>query len=229
MNENDLERRLRNERGPREEGYVAAQLPADLGRDGGQRGKSSLRRAALIAPAAVAGVLAVALVSAALSGWAPFAVGDLPSTMPSATASASGVADCAATDLDLSAEPWGAAAGSRGTVVTIALASGHEPCLIQRHVLAAIADADGNILVSADVAPVNDLVELKPDDRFMVGVSWSNWCSGAIAEPVALELALASGLPVVEVSVPAGADPVPPCLGENQPSALSVTELQSLE
>jgi hypothetical protein len=109
-------------------------------------------------------------------------------------------------------------------VVTIQLADGRYPCIVQRNIGASIDDANGTTLVSAVVLMIYDPVVLNPGDEFTVGVAWSNWCAGTVAEPVSL--ALSSGGVELPVDVPDGTDPVPPCLGENMPSDLTVTGLQ---
>ena len=70
----DLERALRSQSGPREEGYRPMQLPPSLD-EAHERRRSSLARTATLVPAGVAAFLVVAVVGAALSGWSPFGVG----------------------------------------------------------------------------------------------------------------------------------------------------------
>jgi hypothetical protein len=83
MSDQDLERRLRTERGPREEGYLAAQLPPNL--EGNEHGRrSALLSTAVVLPAAAAGVLVVAVAGALVSGGP----GPIPGTSPSPSASA---------------------------------------------------------------------------------------------------------------------------------------------
>jgi hypothetical protein len=230
MNNDDLERRLRDEHGPREAGYVSTPL-ADAP-DGSPRSPHGGRtmRGALILGSVAAGVLAVAAASALLSPGTPeggFGAGSSEPTTPTVSASPPAPLDCQSMDLALTAEPWGAAAGSRGTVVTVRLADGRYPCFVQRNVGASIRDANGEVLVSAYVPMIYDPVTLNPGDEFTVGIAWSNWCAGDVAEPVSLSVGLSAGSEDVVVPVPHGADPVPPCLGENEPSNLSSTGLQT--
>src|SRR5215211_1676734 len=132
MNDNDLERQLRSQRGPREGGYVPTQLPMRLDSNSpSSRGHSWLLRAAVSVPVAVAGALAVAVMSGVLSGPGPAGVGNgSPLVSPSPSASSTPAAStevrvCAVSDSRVGAEPWGAAAGSRGTVVTVSLTEDH--------------------------------------------------------------------------------------------------------
>jgi hypothetical protein len=225
MNDNDLERRLRSETGPREGGYRAVPLPDAPDSPARASKGGRLMQAGLVLATVGAGVVAVLAASALMSPDAPNGgVGAGGTSTPQATATPREPAACQPADLGLTAEPWGGAAGSRGTVVTISLADGRYACYLQRHIGGEIWDADGKPLVGAYVPAIYDPVPVNPNDVFTVGVSWSNWCGDDVAEPVALRLS--SDRAAFPVEVPDGADPVPPCMGENQDSTLNVTELQ---
>jgi hypothetical protein len=230
MNDKDLERELRSQHGPREEGYVPTQLPMSLDAEhAGNSGPSWLLRAAVFVPVAVAGVLAVGVVSGILAGPGPNEFGSSGSASPSASSTpvaSTGTGACGTTDVILSAEPWGGAAGSRGTVVTVGLAPGRDHCQLPSPLGASITNADGHPVVSSyqNLGGRPVWVWLEPGSALTVGVTWSNWCAGKVAEPVSLDL-WSEGV-ALPVDVPDGADPVPPCLGEGEPSSLSVTELQ---
>ena len=226
MSNDDLERRLRTESGPREQGYAPTPLPDAPGALPPARRPRRAMQGALVLATVGAGVLAVAAVSALMSPGAPgggVGEGGDPTVTPVATTSPRLPTDCQPADLELTAEPWGGAAGSRGTVVTIGLADGRYPCIVQRHIGGAIADANGETLVAAVVPLIYDPVLIEPDSAFTVGVSWTNWCGAEVARPVSLTLGFSPPLPV---EVPAGTDPVPPCMGENAESALNVTQVQ---
>jgi hypothetical protein len=232
MNDNDLERQLRAQHGPREEGYTPTRLPMSLEEARTRTaGPSPLMRTALFAGAAVAGVLAVAVAAAVLSGPGYRGVGGTNDESPSPSASApwSPVA-CVPVDVTMTAEPWGGAAGSRGTVVTFSIADGRLPCLLDlSEPTAEVRDANGTVLVRSASAGGSHPMLLAPGESFTAGVEWSNWCAGVPAAPLSLYLAVADdGWPApVLVEVPSGdLDPVPPCMGSNAPSSLSVTELQ---
>jgi hypothetical protein len=233
MNDKDLERQLRSQHGPREEGYVPSQLPMTL--DAGRGGSRTpwLLRAAIFVPAAVAGALAVGVVSGILSGPGSHGFGGTTSASPlpsSAPVASTGIGTCGPGDVALLAEPWGAAAGSRGTSVTVTPADGHDACTTTTAVSGQVTDANGSVLVRGEQAGSGGSIVLDPDAVFTVGVAWSNWCGDEPAAPVALWLRLEGWPEAVAVKVAAGGgDPVPPCLGEQQPSTLSLTELQPQE
>jgi uncharacterized protein DUF4232 len=237
MNDQDLERDLRTQRGPREEGYAPVRLPMALG-EAPVAGRETPRlpRAAMLVAAGLAGALVVAIVAGAFSGSGP-GVGATDSASPSADTStspsaaastpASGGGACGPQDVTLTAEPWGGAAGSRGTVVTLTLAGGHQACTLGKGLAAEMADANGSVLVTTAATEPGGLVALEPGASFTVGITWSNWCGTAPAAPVTLQLKMSGWEAFVAVPVPTGgADPVPPCLGSTEPTVLSWSGLE---
>jgi len=229
MNDNDLERDLRSQRGPREEGYVPARLPMAL-EDAPAAGRrpSRLPRAAMLVAAGLAGALAVAFAAGVFSGPGP-GVGANGSTSPSAEAStpASGGGACGPQDVSMTGEPWGGAAGSRGTVVKVGLASGRDACQLGKAVAAEIADANGSVLVTSGPSAAGGPVALAAGDSYTIGISWSNWCAAAPAAPVSLALKMSGWDSFVTVPVASGGlDPVPPCLGSAEPTVLSWSGLE---
>jgi Protein of unknown function (DUF4232) len=235
MNDKDLERELRSQHGPREEGYVPRQLPMSLGAEpAGGSGPSWLLRAAVFVPVAVAGALAVGVVSGILATPGSNGVGGTASASPSASSTpvaSTGTGACAPQDVVFTAEPWGAAAGSRGTTVTVTLANGRYACTISVAVSAQIEDAIlvRHVLVTNESAPSPTDVRLQPGTAFNVGIAWSNWCGTQPEPSVELSLRFGGWDTWVPVAVPGGgADPVPPCNGTDG-SSLSVTELQRQE
>jgi hypothetical protein len=224
MNDQDLERELRSQRSPREDGYAPTRLPMKLedGTPAGPR-RSMVPRAALFAGAALAGALAVAVVAGIMSGPGPDVGNDgSPSAQPTALVTG----DCGPSDVALSAEPWGGAAGSRGTVVTVALAAGASPCDLPLPVRAEIVDANGKHLVKGASPTASGSVALGSGTSLQLGVAWSNWCGAQPAAPMTLFLGFGNQVPVsvgATGSVPATA--VPPCNGDG-PSTLSQTDLQ---
>ena len=225
MNDQDLERQLRSQKSPREEGYTPAPLPATLEAARANRAPARILRAGMFAGAAAAGALAVAVVAVILSGPSHNGVGGGTSPSPSASVSASpGV--CAPGDVTLTAEPWGGAAGSRGTVVTVALASGHDPCMLGRGLAAEMTDGNGSVLATTP-AQSGGSVALASGASFTIGIAWSNWCAAAPAVPVTLSMKMSGWDRFVAVPVPTGgADPVPPCMGSAEATALSWTGLE---
>jgi len=228
MNDQDLERDLRTQRSPREEGYVPARLPMTLDEAPVASRGSRLPRAVMLVGAGVAGALAVAIAAGLFSGSDP-GVGSTESTSPSAVASTpvSGGGACGPQDVSLTAEPWGGAAGSRGTVVTLALAAGRDACTLGKGMAAEVADANGSVLVTTGAAQAGGSVDLVPGDSFTIGVTWSNWCEAAPAAPVTLALRMSGWESFATVAVAnGGLDPVPPCMGSAEPTALSWSGLE---
>jgi hypothetical protein len=234
MNDNDLERQLRAQAGPREEGYVPTRLPASPD-EAALRRSSPLMRAAVFVPAVAAGVLLVAVAAAAFRGFGPGSSvgGGSPEPTPSAATTSGEPVACVADDLHIAAEPWGGAAGSRGTLVSIALTDGNMACLISRDPMGRITDAKGAEVVSSlslGVARPQQL--MRPGDLFTVGVAWSNFCGDTPPEPLSLQLRFGS-MPdwvTVDESASAPTIPVAPCMGMNTSgSNLSVTDLQGAQ
>ncbi len=231
MNDQDLERQLRSQRGPREEGYVAARLPGTLDEAPvASRRPSRLQRSAMFVAAGVAGALAVAVAAGAFSGLGlgP-GVGATGSSSPSAEAStpASGSGACGPQDVSLAAEPWGGAAGSRGTVVMVTLAAGRGTCTLGKGLTAETRDANETVLATTGTAESGEPVTLAPGVSFTIGMAWSNWCGATPAAPVSLALKMSGWESFAAVPVPTGGvDPVPPCMGSTEPTALSWTGLE---
>ncbi|HEY7527057.1 MAG TPA: hypothetical protein VIA82_09535, partial [Candidatus Limnocylindria bacterium] len=75
------------------------------------------------------------------------------------------------------------------------------------------------------------VVHLKQNDRYSVGITWSNWCADRPLEPIHLYVTFpAEWNAAKEVSIPGGGvDAVPPCLGSSQSTNLSVTDLQKAQ
>ncbi|HEV8252424.1 MAG TPA: DUF4232 domain-containing protein [Candidatus Limnocylindria bacterium] len=224
MNDDNLERELRSQRGPREAGYVPVPLPMtpDEGPVGNRR-PSRLPRAMMLVAAGAAGALAVAFAAGVFSGTGP-EVGS-SSTTPSAEASAA-PGTCGPDDVTLEAEPWGGAAGSRGTLVTISLADGRDACVVIGAISAQIKDANGSVLVDGESAGAGESVSLEPGSAPALSITWSNWCGPSPAAPVGLWVALEGWPSALSVTVPDGTDPVPLCLGASVPSSLSVADLE---
>jgi hypothetical protein len=231
MNDQDLERELRSQRSPREDGYAPTRLPMTLDEaPAGRSGPAPLVRGGLFAGAVVAGVLAVAVVAAMLSGPGDRGVGvGKSSASPSAEPSGSSTtasepaspAACVPDELRLEADPWGGAAGSRGTIVTVSGSSG--TCALDADPLAHVSDVHGTVLVS-NAPGTGDTVTWPFGRAVNFAVTWSNWCGAAPDEPISLWISF-EGAAAVPVTVPAGGDdPVPPCSGD-APSTLSVTLL----
>jgi hypothetical protein len=230
MGHDDLERRLRTERGPREAGYAPADLPATIEERARPRRAAAVMRVGLLAGAAMAALVAVAIVSGlgrggnvSVGGGGSGSPTATPSTVATPTPVATTGGACLSGDVVLTAEPWGGAAGSRGTVVTVALADGATPCDVATAPRGRMVDGSQSHLVASDSSAAG-MTRLEAGVSYTVGVAWSNWCDPAPAGPIGLELQL-DGWSWTPVPASGGADPVPPCMG-SAPTSLSVTELQ---
>ncbi|HEY8179750.1 MAG TPA: DUF4232 domain-containing protein [Candidatus Limnocylindria bacterium] len=222
MNDNDLEQQLRTQTGPREGGYVPSQLPATLDSGPDRRPSRALHLAVLV-PAVVAGVAVVAVAAALLTGGGPGGVGSGSSPTQPASSTPPEVTHCQPADVAFEAEAWGGAAGSRGTVVTVRLADGRYPCLFSP-VPGARIEAQGATLVESAAAGADAMYTLETGMQARFSVTWSNWCGKAFDS---VNLVVVSGGVDHPVEVPPGIGAMPPCMGENTPSTLSVTDLSS--
>lgn len=233
MTDDNIERRLRTERGRFDSGYRAVPLPATLDRP---HGTPAFGRLAILLATVVAGA-ATAIILIALLG-APGAppIGEEPAVTPVQSASAaptrsaapSGLPACTGTDVAVTAERWGGAAGSRGTTLDIALADGANSCALPAQLDVRMASSDGVVLISGLSNGTTDAtLPLVPSRAYTLGVAWSNWC-GEQPDGAHLELRLDPLDAWITIEAPAGgADPVPPCLGSGQPTALSLTVLEA--
>ncbi len=229
MNHEELERQLRSQHGPREQKYAPSRLPANLDVGPSRRpGPSPVLRAGMLVGVAVAAALSVAVISSILSGPNPD-IGGTTSATPSATVSAPvspGDGTCDRSDVTFTAESWGGAAGSRGTMVTIALAPGRSACSLPPSVSVQIEDAQGTVLVGSGSLVAGGPVVLEPGASYIGGAEWSNWCGSDPTVPVTLAVKLGSWPAWVPVNVPVGGvSPVPPCSGEG-PTTLGLTEFR---
>ena len=231
MKSEDLERELRSQSGPREAGYTPAPLPMTLDDAPGSEARPyRLGRAGLFVGVGVAGALAVAVIAGILSGPGSSPDVGSGSTTPTLDASTQAPGDCAPMDVMLTAEPWGGAAGSRGTTVTVTLGSGRYDCILAPVTGAQITGGGSvGVSVGSEIASEADLgpsVPLDEDSAYIVGVAWSNWCGTSVSEPVTLALSFYGWPAPVPVAVASGGiDPVPPCSGGGETN-LSVTNLQ---
>jgi len=233
MNDNDLERRLRAETGPREQGYVPSQLPATVETGPPDGRPSHALRLAILVPAVVAGVAVVAIAAALLNGSGPDGVGAVGTPTPIVSPSPIAPTDCLPSDLLVTAEPWGGAAGSRGTVINVALKDGRYPCEAAVEATVRVTDADGAAVVAGrpgDGRALSGRTQLvESGETLGITVLWSNWCLDEPAMPLGLSIRLALWPDFVPVSIASGGtDPVPPCNGGTD-TVLYVSELQGTQ
>jgi hypothetical protein len=105
--------------------------------------------------------------------------------------------------------------------------AGREACRLGKGLAAEMVDANGSVLVTTEAAEPGGPVSLEPGASFTVGITWSNWCEAAPAEPMlALKMSGWESFAPVAVRAPLGADPVPPCMGSGEPTVLSWTGLE---
>lgn len=235
-----LERSLRQP-GPRERGYRREPLPISLTEARRQRGTARpLLRAVLIGAVAVsAAVVTLAVTlglpqgpvgtsagnssaasSAAESSLAPSSLA--PSTVASSSAQPTNnpSAACLASNLAISADSWGGAAGSRGTTVLFRTVDSAGPCTLQGAPQAELVDASGKVLVSSAASNVGSPVQLGAARVAELNVRWSNYCPQA-QQPLTFTLVLHLGGVPIELKA-TDPDGPPPCNGPGQPSTLSV-------
>jgi hypothetical protein len=229
VNEDRIERELR-QRGPRERGATLPPVPADLAAARVELSRLHRGRALRGAIGAGLGVLAAAavvVVAIAVAATGPRngpQVGDGASVQPSASA---GIGECQASSLEATAEPWGAAAGSRGTMVHVTN-TGSVTCTLSGRPGASIGDARLMLVVSTDggTDPGVRPIELEPGQTALTSVVWSNWC-GRELRGGGLSLTLRVGGDFLPVTPDASAPDilVPPCMGSD-PTSLSTIDFQ---
>ena len=259
MTHERLERRLRAEATLDEAAWAARPLPPTVADARASLGPSRPMGGVLLAVATVATVVvaigAWAFASSLLTA-SPRGVGDSPVTpsppasavaaspsasaataSPSASAATAspaasappGIDSCGADDFAVASDPWGGAAGSRGTTVVLRVVSSTAACDLPAVVTARIADAQGATVVTGASDPVA-VARVGPGTQLEVGIAWSNWCEPDPAAPLGLELRLDDGGPWMPIAAPEGAGPlVPPCMGSGQATNLSVTGFQPSE
>ena len=129
-------------------------------------------------------------------------------------------------DFAVASDPWDSAAGSRGTVIVFRLVDSTASCTLPTELTGRITDASGAVLVTG-ISPAMDAAEVVAGTQLELGVSWSNWCGAAPAEPLTLEIRLAGDDAWIPMIPPVGSTIlVPPCMGSGQPAALNLTGFQ---
>ena len=127
----------------------------------------------------------------------------------------------------VASDPWDSAAGSRGTVIVFRLVDSTASCTLPTELTGRITDASGAVLVTGTSPAMPEQSEVVAGTQLELGVSWSNWCGAAPAEPLTLEIRLAGMTPGSRSIPPVGSTIlVPPCMGSGQPAALNLTGFQ---
>lgn len=241
MMPDEIERALRHP-GPREQGPGPAPLPADVAEARAtlrQLGHGRWLRSMFgVAGGGLAvGVTAVAtlLVVAALRSptQAPLGAGSSGAGAASPPAASVGVLACAPDQLLATSEPWGGAAGSVGTTVTVTN-TGDVACTVQGAPGARITDGSGAAVVKATgewqwktVSLMPPPLTLRPGDRAMTTIRWSNWCGAQPSEPLTASLQLVTGALEITPDASAPRVLVPPCNGADQDSSLTTIAFQT--
>ncbi|MDP9269901.1 MAG: DUF4232 domain-containing protein [Chloroflexota bacterium] len=240
MNDHDrLERSLRTP-GPRERGYRHEPLPLSLADARRQRGaaRPALRWALIGAVAASAAVVTLAVTlglprepvgsSAGNSSAASSSVEGTSSATPAPTSNPA--APCLASNLAISADPWGGAAGSRGTSPLFRTVDSAGPCTLQGSPEAEVVDAAGKVLVSSAASNAGSPVQLGAGHVAELIIVWHNWCPNT-EQPMAVTLVLhlqGASIELKATDVEGGSTiTAPPCNGAGQPSTLSVVPFQA--
>lgn len=226
MNREQIERSLRQP-GPLEQAYQPATLPARLTDAHDPRGwRGSLvavGQLGMVAATVVAGgAIAVLLTRHPAPGGSGVGAG-VPTPTQAASLPASSAA-CRAEDFAWSTDPWGGAAGSRGTTVLARGVSSLVGCQIQGRSALALSDGNGHLLLTAQ-SPAS-AVAVHAGSLLEIGISWSNWCDADPASPLSLSLTLPGDSQPVPLVPSTGEIQVPPCLGQGQPSVLNATDFQ---
>ena len=141
-----------------------------------------------------------------------------PVPTPAASSAAAGAAACAPASLAVTSTGWDAAAGSRGTSLSVRNGGG-APCAVGPGLSVALIDASGHVLFGADAnLPPR---ELGPGASGRFDVLASNWCGGVPAAPVRVAVRL-GGATLGAEGGDEGADGLPPCMGPGSDAVLSV-------
>lgn len=227
MNRDAIERSLRQP-GPLEEAYQPVAVPTHVADARGAHGwRGSLlafgQAGAVVAAIAGGTALAILLTYSSVPGGKGVGAGVPTPTQVASSAPASGAA-CTADDFAWSTDPWGAAAGSRGTTVVARGVGSLAGCEIRGSASLELKDASGVELLSATSA--SSAVSVHAGTLLEISITWSNWCDTAPAGPLALSLTLPGDARAVPVIASQGDILVPPCLGAEQPSVLSATDFQ---
>jgi hypothetical protein len=168
----------------------------------------------------VLAVLLITVLMAACGGSAspsPF----LPLSSPMPSNSESGV--CTSADVRAMGGPWGAAAGSRGTDISVENV-GSSWCLLPASPGVALVGAAGSTLLASSPVPDGSGRTIGPGETIGFSLVFSNWCDQAVGLPLHFRLALASGeIEIADLAV-TSADELAPCNGPGQPAVLSATE-----
>jgi len=159
----------------------------------------------------VLAVLLVAVLLAACGG----------SAIPSPSLPSSGA--CTNVDVRATVGQWSAAAGSRGTDISVENV-GSSSCVLPASPSVSLVGPAGSILLAGSPAPAGPGRTIGPGDTIGFSLVFSNWCDQSVSLPLRFRLALASSeIDIGDLNV-TNADELPPCNGPGQSAVLSATE-----
>jgi hypothetical protein len=227
MNREQIERSL-HQPGPLEQGYRPAALSARLAdarqRSGWRGTLLAVGQLGMVAAAVVAGTAIAVLLTRTPTPGANGVGAGAPTPTEAASLAPSTIDACRAEDFAWSTDPWGGAAGSRGTTVLPRGVTSLRACQIQGRAALVLSDASGHTLLAAQSAV--SAISVHGGTLLEIDISWSNWCGADPATPLSLSLTLPGDNHPVPLVASAGGILVPPCLGQGQPSVLNATDFQ---
>lgn len=128
-----------------------------------------------------------------------------------------------AADIAATGGPWGGAAGSRGSDVTVQN-TGATACLLPAAPTVALVNQAGTAVLTNAPARAGTGPSLASGASVGFSLSFGNWCDEGVSLPLHVRLALASEtIDVANLSV-ATTDELPPCNGPGQPASISATD-----
>ena len=122
--------------------------------------------------------------------------------------------------------PWGGAAGSRGTDVTVESKS-VSACQLPASPAVVALDAGGAVVAQGKFGAVGSGPELQPGGHEKFSLEFSNWCNQNVRLPMHFALRLATGSTEIAQAAITSVDELPPCNGPGQPVSLSTTAWES--
>ena len=177
-------------------------------------------------------VFAVLLVAVFLAACGGSAIPgpSLPSSSPNPSKSSSSPSPslpssgaCTSLDVRATGGQWSAAAGSRGTDISV-VNVGSSSCVLPASPSVSLVGPAGSILLAGSPAPAGSGRTIGPGDTIGFSLVFSNWCDQSVSLPLRFRLALASSaIEIGDLSV-TSADQLPPCNGPGQSAVLSTTE-----
>ena len=143
--------------------------------------------------------------------------GSIPGESPTETA-------CTSNDIHATGGPWGGAAGSRGSDITVVNA-GSTACLLPAGPAIALLDQSGAVLLTTP-ARAGSGPSVAPNGTATFSLLFGNWCAENVNLPLHFRLALASDAVDIENLAASTVDDLPPCNGPGLPASLSTTDWQ---